>query len=119
MSSTIRTNAEFSIQEGKVDDFKALVSTMIEMTDANEANTLTYEWYISEDGSKCHLTETFKDSDAFLVHLGNVSDKFDTLFALAPMTEFQIYGSPSAELQQTLDTLDGVQYYPYFDGVTR
>ncbi|MDK2754129.1 MAG: hypothetical protein KYX61_09730 [Gammaproteobacteria bacterium] len=46
---------------------------MIEMTDVNEPNTVVYEWYINEDGSECHLLETFKDSDAFMVHLGNVS----------------------------------------------
>ena len=46
---------------------------MIEMTDVNEPNTVVYEWYINEDGSECHLLKTFKDSDAFMVHLGNVS----------------------------------------------
>ena len=66
MSSHIVTDFELSIKEGKLDDFKAIVNTMIEMTDVNEPNTLVYEWYINGDGSECHLLETFKDSDAFM-----------------------------------------------------
>ena len=118
MSSAIVTDFQLAIKEGQVEAFKAFVTTMIEVTDANEPNTLVYEWYINEDGSECHLLETFKDSDAFMVHLGNVSHMFDTLFGLATMTRFKIYGSPSAELQQALDPL-GVQYFSHFNGVTR
>ena len=118
MSSHIVTDFELSIKEGKLDDFKAVVNTMIELTDVNEPDTLAYEWYINEDGSECHLLETFKDSDAFMVHLGNVSHMFDALFGFATMTRAKIYGSPSAELQQALDPL-GVQYFAHFSGVTR
>ena len=118
MSNHIVTDFELSIKEGKLDDFKAIVNTMIEMTDVNEPNTVVYEWYINEDGSECHLLETFKDSDAFMTHLGNVGHMFDTLFQFATMTRAKIYGSPSVELQQALDPL-GVQYFAHFNGVTR
>ena len=40
MSGYIVTNFELSIKEGKLDDFKAVVNIMIEMTDVNEPNTL-------------------------------------------------------------------------------
>jgi len=56
MSNHIVTDFELSIKEGKLDDFKVIVNTMIEMTDVNEPNTVVYEWYINEDGSECHLT---------------------------------------------------------------
>ena len=40
MSSHIVTDFELSIKEGKLDDFKAVVNTMIELTDVNEPDTL-------------------------------------------------------------------------------
>jgi quinol monooxygenase YgiN len=113
IASHIRTDVELSIKEGKLDDFKALVNTKIKMTDANEPNALVYEWHISEDGSECHLLEIFKDSNAFMVHLGNASDMFGILWELAPLTGFKIYGSPSAELKQALDPV-GIQYFAHF-----
>ena len=118
MSSYIVTDFQLSINEGKLEDFKAFVNTMIEVTHANEPNTLVYEWYINEDGSECHLLETFKNSDAFMTHLGNVGHMFETLFGFATMTRARIYGNPSTELQQALNPL-GVEYFGHFNGVTR
>ena len=118
MSGYIVTDFQLSIKEGKLDDFKAIVSTMVEITNLNEPNTLVYEYHINEDGTECHLLETFKDSDAFMVHLGNVGHLFDTLFESATMTRAKIYGNPSAELQQTLDPL-GVEYFAHLNGIER
>ena len=86
MSGYIVTDFQLSIKEGKRDDFKAIVNTMVEITELYEPNTLAYEYYINEDGTECHLLETFKDSDAFMVHMGNVGHLFDTLFESATMT---------------------------------
>ena len=54
MPSCIVTDFQHSIKEGRLEEFKAFVNTMIEVTDLNEPNTLVYEWYINEDGSECH-----------------------------------------------------------------
>ena len=72
MSSCIVTDFQLSIKEGQVEAFKAFANTMIEITNVNEPNTLVYEWFINEDDSECHLLETFRDSDAFMAHLGVV-----------------------------------------------
>ena len=118
MPSYIVTDFQLSIKEGKLEDFKSIVSTMVEITNLNEPNTLVYEYHINEDGTECHLLETFKDSDAFMVHLENVGHLFDTLFESATMTRAKIYGSPSAELQQALDLL-GVEYFAHLNGIER
>ena len=118
MSSCIVTDFQLSIKEGKLEEFKAFANTVIEVTNVNEPNTLVYEWYINEDGSECHLLETFKDSDAFIVHLGTVGHMFDKLFESAVMIRAKIYGSPSTELQQALNPL-GVEYFPHINGITR
>ena len=118
MSGYIVTDFQLSIKEGKLEDFKSIVNNMVGITELNEPNTLVYEYHINEDGTECHLLETFKDSDAFMVHLGNVGHLFDTLFESATMTRAKIYGSPSAELKQALDPL-GVEYFAYLDGIER
>jgi len=118
MPSRIVTDFQLSIKEGKLEDFKSIVNNMVGITELNEPNTLAYEYHINEDGTECHLLETFKDSDAFMIHLENVGHMFDTLFESATMTRAKIYGSPSAELQQALDPL-GVQYFTHFNVVTR
>ena len=79
MLGYIVTDFQLSIKEGKLEDFKSIVNTMIEITEVNEPNTLVYEYHINEDGTECHLLETFKDSEAFMAHLANVGHLFDTL----------------------------------------
>ena len=118
MAGYIVTDFQLSIKDGKLEDFKSIVNTMVEITDVNEPNTLVYEYHINEDGTECYLLETFKDSDAFMVHLGNVGHLFDTLFESATMTRAKIYGIPSAELQQALDPL-GVEYFAHLNGIER
>ena len=39
--------------------------------DLKEENSISYEWYISENGSEATLIESFVDSDAMMVRLGN------------------------------------------------
>ncbi len=120
MSNYIRTDVEISIKEGMLDDFKALINKMIQNTDAKEPNALVYEWYISEDGRECHLLETFQDSDAFIVHLKNVSDFLGPLWDLSTLTGFKTFGNPSAELQQALASFpEPIQYFPHSNGLTR
>ena len=118
MSGYIVTDFQLSIKEGKLEDFKLIVNTMIEITEVNEPNTLVYEYHINEDGTECHLLETFKDSDAFIAHLGNVGHLFGTLFESVTIARAKIYGSPSNELKQSLDPL-GVEYFFHLNGIER
>ena len=118
MSCYIVTDFQLFIEEGKLEEFKSIVNTMVEITNLNEPNTLVYEYHINEDGTECHLLETFRDSDAFMTHLGNVGHMFETLFGFATMTRAKIYGSPSTELQQALDPL-GVEYFAHLNGIER
>ncbi len=118
MSCYIMTDFQLFIKEGKLEEFKSLVNTMVEITNLNEPNTLVYEYHINEDGTECHLLETFRNSDAFMVHLENVGHLFDRLFESATMRRAKIYGSPSVELQQALDQLS-VEYFAYLNGIER
>ena len=118
MPSYIVTDFQLSIKEGKLENFKSIVNTMIEITEVNEPNTLVYEYHINEAGTECHLLETFKDSDAFMAHLANVGHLFDTLFESAIIARAKIFGSPSTELKQVLEPL-GVEYFSYLNGIER
>jgi len=120
MSNYIRTDVELSIKEGRLDDFKALISKMINNTAEKEPDALVYEWYVSEDGREGHLLETFTDSDAFILHLKNISPFLDPLWGVSTLTGFKTFGNPSPELQQALASFPlGIQYFTHTNGLTR
>ncbi|MDP9016105.1 MAG: hypothetical protein M3M87_05035 [Thermoproteota archaeon] len=49
----IHFRAEFTIEEGKIDEYKKLVQDMSKMVEANESYTVSYRFYLNSDDTKC------------------------------------------------------------------
>jgi quinol monooxygenase YgiN len=118
MTNYIRANAEHSISEGKINEFRKLAAEIIDRVEATEPNTLSYEWFLSNDESKCYVVQIYKDSEAVMAHLGNIADLMGPFHEVAPLTGLMIFGSPSDELRQTLEPV-GPKIFEHWNGVTR
>jgi quinol monooxygenase YgiN len=118
MTNSIRAIAEIAIPEGNLDEFKRIAAEIIDEVEANEPNTLSYEWFLSDDESKCYVVQRYRDSEAILAHLGNIADLSGRLHEVAPLTGLMIFGSPSDELRQALDPV-GPKIFEHWNGVTR
>jgi len=114
MSDNVYFLAEVTIKQGEFDNFKALVEEMVETTQANEPNTLNYEWSITEDSQSCHIYERYADSVATMTHLGTFREKFEErLLAAVEPTRFVVYGTPNNEVKESLSGLDAVFMTPF------
>jgi quinol monooxygenase YgiN len=103
MSENLYWVIEVAIKPGRFEEFKALVSTMVEVTQENEVGTLNYEWAISDDQKSCHVYERYRDSAAVMVHLKSFGEHFAApLAALGTITRFVVYGAPSAQVKDAL-----------------
>jgi quinol monooxygenase YgiN len=118
MTDYIRANAELSIPAGKIDEFKKLAAELIKKVEANEPNTLSYEWFLSDDESKCYVLEIYKDSEALMAHLGDIGEMMGPFLELAPLTRLELYGSPSDEVRQALEPF-GTKFFEHWNGLTR
>ena len=92
---------ELRIDTTQITDFKVL---MVEMVAAAklESGTLVYEWYFSEDNSRCIINERYRDSNALLAHMrasGRFSERF---LAAAKITRLRILGDPDAAVRAAL-----------------
>ncbi len=118
MSNNVSWNLQLSINDGKLDDFRALMEEMVAAT-ANEAGCLAYEWFISEDGTTCHINERYVDSGALMVHLGNFGANFAERFmACVTPTAFSVYGDASSDVREALAGFGPAHYGP-FGGFSR
>lgn len=106
------------IRQGGMETFKKLAEEMTRGVEADEPDTLCYEWYVSDDGADCYLIEAYTDSDALLRHLKNVGDKLHAMMEVSPLLQLIVLGSPSAELREELTKM-GAKFYPRFVGCTR
>ena len=114
----VTTDFQQSIKIEELEAFKKTVNSMIEVTARNEPDTLSYNWFINEEGTECHLLETFKDSEAFITHLNNVGPMFPKLLESCTVTRAKIFGEPSDTLKELLVPF-GVEYFSHFNGISR
>jgi quinol monooxygenase YgiN len=99
MSDTVSWVVELAIKPGQLDAFKALVSDMVAATQANEPGALNYEWFISEDGTTCHIYERYADSAAVMAHLANAGVFGERWAATVEIVGGTSYGTPSDEVR--------------------
>lgn len=118
MSDVVSWNLQLSVQDGRLDEARSLMSEMVEAT-KQESGSLGYEWFLSGDGSSCHICERYADSGAALEHLGNFGENFAERFlaCFAP-TAFYVYGEPSDEVRGVLDGF-GAAYLGTLGGFSR
>jgi quinol monooxygenase YgiN len=110
---------EVAVKPGRFEVFNTLIADQVEATQTNEPGTLNYEWAISDDRQVCHLYERFQDSAAATTHIHSFATKFAARFAeAAKITRLVVYGTPSAQVKESLATLSPVYMLP-FDGFGR
>ena len=120
-NNRIHIGAQFIVKEGKIDEFKKLIKDMSRMVEANEPDTIDYEFYLnSDDETKCIVHETYADSEAALAHASSIASQtiLPKIFNVASVSRFDVYGSPSKELQKMLTSINP-QTYNLFTGFSR
>jgi quinol monooxygenase YgiN len=65
--------AEFTIEVGKIEEYKKLVQEMSRAVEANEQNTISYLFYLNRDETKCIVEETYANSEAALAHNNSIA----------------------------------------------
>lgn len=104
---------ELELQTGQENAFHSLMEEMVAATQANEANTLNYEWSTSADGKLCHIFERYADSAAAITHLETFGEKYAKRFleVLKPI-RFVVYGAPNQALKDVLAGLNPTYMQP-------
>ncbi|MBT5498398.1 MAG: antibiotic biosynthesis monooxygenase [Alphaproteobacteria bacterium] len=103
MSDNVHWLLEISIKPGQLDTFKSVMAEMVAATNANEPDTLIYEWFISEDQQTCHIYERYVDSAATMIHLATFGEKFaERILATVEPTRFVVYGNPDETVRGAL-----------------
>jgi len=113
MSTVVSWNLQLAIRDGRLDDFRSLMNEMVESTRA-EAGAQAYEWFVTEDGTTCHIYERYADSAAAMVHLGTFGSTFAERFlSFVEPTGFSVYGDPSDDVRGVLDGFGAVYLGPF------
>lgn len=116
----IHFRAEFTIEEGKIEEYKKLVKEMSRVVEANEPDTIDYQFFLNRAETKCIVHETYTNSEAVLAHNAGVASQtiLPKIFSVSRISRFDVYGNPSEELQKVLTSF-GPPTYNLFAGFSR
>lgn len=118
--NTLNYVIEWTMKDGKADDFKKTATWIAEQVQAKEPGTKNYQWYFSADGTKCYLHETFDNSAGLVAHAAGptVQGHLPELLASSDITRFEVYGNPDAAATEVLDGF-GASVHNQYTGFTR
>lgn len=116
----IHFRAEFTIEEGKIEEYKKLVQDMRRVVEANEPDTINYQLYLNRAETKCIVNETYANSEAVLAHFTGTASQtiLPKIFNVSRISRFDVYGNPSEELQKVLTSFNP-QTYNLLTGFSR
>ena len=99
----IHINAVFSdIDPSRLDDFTAIAGELLRITNDDDG-VLSYDWYLSDDGTRCVVRETYADSAAVVAHLPLVGEQLAKIGELCGAAEGDVLGDASPELRAMID----------------
>jgi len=84
----------FTVQDGKLDDFKALGDRMVEKT-RGEDGVVFYGFSFS--GQLAHCREGYRDAAGILAHLENVGELLGEALKIATLDRLEVH-APAAEI---------------------
>ena len=102
----IQFRAEFTVQEGKIEEYKKLVQDMSKVVETNESDTIGYQFYLNSSKTRCIVYETYTNSEAVFAHMNGIASQtiLLSIFNVSHKSRFEVYGNPSEELQKVLLT---------------
>lgn len=83
----------------------------------NEPGAKSYQWYFSDDETKCVITEWYADQEAALAHVnGEAATKLlPKLLEVSDIKRLEIYGEPGEEVRRKLSRF-GAETFHFFTG---
>lgn len=97
------------VKEGQRDALEELMGEMVAST-KDEPGALSYEWFISDDGSTVHLYEKFADSAATVAHMKAFGEKWAGRFmGCLDIQRVTVYGNPDEAAQKAIAPMGGKQ----------
>jgi len=103
-----------NIPPENLEKFKELVSQAVAIASADET-TLRYDYFLSDDGTKCVSPHSHVNSDALLAHIGKIGELLGPMVELGGGVEVVVLGNPSAELLEATAAFEAT-VYGHLDG---
>jgi quinol monooxygenase YgiN len=117
----VEVSVRMKVRAGKLAGLEEHATRCIEQTSERDTKTLRYDWFLSDDGTRCEIREAYVDSDGVIEHrIDNVRDATNELFSkFADDPEVTVYGDASQKLVEFGNARmgDSIRWFSFLGGV--
>lgn len=117
--SHLELNAQLKIRPGQLEGFKAQAAEIIRLAQEKDTQTLRFDWFISEDGTRCEVHEAYESGDGFFEHMQHIMEARATLFRdFVDGHQVTAFGEVPQRLVDMANAhADGVERYAFMQGL--
>lgn len=98
--------ARLTVRDGQLDGFKQQAAEIVRLTREKDTKTLRYDWFLSDDGTRCEVREAYVDADGLLEHSNHIAEARAKLFRdSADDHAITFYSEPSPALAEAMEAM--------------
>lgn len=110
--------ARWTIKPGKEAEFRRLAQECFALVDATEPDTIGYEWFLSEDGTKCVTVDVYRNVAGLGFHMKNAGPTMQKILDLLSESDTRLYGAVPEAVRAKFKPELGVRYVaPQLTGI--
>jgi quinol monooxygenase YgiN len=114
----ICVHTEWTIEPGKVEEFKTIAQELLTVVKEKEPNTLRYECYFDKDQTKAYVVEEYSNTEAVRAHTLHVALTIRKLLKIAEITKATVLGELNPVAREAL-SIRGAENFIYWNGRSR
>lgn len=111
----LQINTIIKIPKGKLELFKQFAAESIRLTSEKDTGVLKQDWFISNNQTEGVIREEYKNSEAVLEHMVNMSE-IRELASNFSVDHVNVYGDPSPKLLDATKGAD-IRVYSFSQGL--
>jgi quinol monooxygenase YgiN len=120
-ATMFEVTARLKVRDGELEGFEHQAAELIRLTRERDTKTLRYDWFLSDDGTRCEVREGYVDADGLLEHHLNIAEAKAELFRdFADDHHMTFYSEPSPALAEAMEGMAGhveVTQFSFFQGL--
>lgn len=117
--SHLELRARMTVRPGQLEGFTAQAAELMRLTRELDTHTLRYDWFISEDGTRCEVHEAYDSEQGLFEHNEHIMAAREILFRdSADGHHMTAYGDVSQRLVELSKVhAHGLERYAFLNGL--
>jgi quinol monooxygenase YgiN len=111
--------AHMTVRSGQLEGWRTQAAELMRLTREMDTQTLRYDWFLSQDGTKCGVREAYTSEAGLIEHNAHIMEARAKLFRdFADDHVMTVYSEPSPQLIELMKVhAGGARWFSFLQGL--